>query len=173
MSEGACLFYSDISYFVQSIFTIITLSLRFWENMRMSLPKVCRKVLLAAWKTKLLFKFWMENRLYYSKESTQKCASSKSCHSFQFVAISNSAIINESVNTAQFISYLHVFIIIRGLASRASRTLDWTRTLAFWAASEFWPGFENHCCSGSVKTEWAQGRQESRGVRYISFAILS
>ncbi len=66
----------------------------------------------------------------------------KSCYSFQFIVISNSAIINESVNTAQLISYLHhlytLFIRIRGFASRASRTLDWTRTLAFWAVSGFW-----------------------------------
>ncbi len=43
---------------------------------------------------------------------------------------------------AQLISYLHhlytLFIIIRGFASRASRTLDWTRTLTFWAVSGFW-----------------------------------
>ncbi len=135
--------YSDISCFVQYIVMIITMSLRFRENMRMSLPKVCCKyatsVLLAAWKTKRLFKFWMEN---IQQRKHAKCASLKSCYSFHFVVISNSAIINESVNTAQLISYLHhlytVFIIIRGLASRASRTLDWTRTLVFWAVSGFW-----------------------------------
>ncbi len=134
--------YSDI-WFVQSIVMIITMSLRFRENMRMSLQKVCCKyatlALLAAWTTKLLFTFWMEN---IQQRKRAKCASLKSCHSFQFIAISNSAIINESVNTAQLISYLHhlytLFIIIRGLASRASRTLDWTRTLAFWAVSGFW-----------------------------------
>ncbi len=63
-------------------------------------------------------------------------------HLFQFIAISNSAIINESVNTAQLISYLHhlytLFIIIRGFALRAFRTLDWTRTPTFWAVSGFW-----------------------------------
>ncbi len=73
-----------------------------------SLPKVCCKyatlVLLAAWKTKLLFKFWMEN---IQQRKRAKCASLKSCHSFQFIAISNSAIINESINTAQLISYLN------------------------------------------------------------------
>ncbi len=114
---------------------IITMSLRY-VNMRMSLPKVCCKyatlVLLTAWKTKLLFKLWMENRLYTAKKVCKK-----SCHSFRFIAISNSAIINESVNTAQLISYLHhlytLFITIRGFAS-----LDLTRTLAFWAVSGFW-----------------------------------
>ncbi len=33
--------YSDISYFVQSIVMMNTMSLRFRENMQMSLPKVC------------------------------------------------------------------------------------------------------------------------------------
>ncbi len=31
-----------------------------------------------------------------------------------------------------------MFIIIRGFASRASRTLDWTRTLTFWLVCGFW-----------------------------------
>lgn len=119
--------YSDISYFVQSIVMIITMSLRFRENMRLSLSKVCCKyatlVLLAAWKRN--FYPNSEWRIGYIQQ--RKHASLKSCHSFQFIAISNSAIINESVNTAQLISYLHhlytLFIIIRGFASRASRTL--------------------------------------------------
>ncbi len=136
---------SDISYFVQSIVMIITMSLQFRENTRMSLLKVCCKyatlVFLAAWKTKLLSKFWMENRLYTAKKARKVCFLKKQ-HSFQFITISNSAIINESVNTAQLISYLHhlytLSIIIRGFASRASRTLDWTRTLVFWAVSGFW-----------------------------------
>ncbi len=88
-------------------------------------------------KKETLFKFWMENRLY-----TAKCASLRTCHSFQFITISeNFAIINKSVNTAQLISYLHhlytLFIKIGGFASRASRTLDWTWTLTFWAVSGF------------------------------------
>ncbi len=92
-------------------------------------------ILSSPWKTKLLFKFWMENRL-----QQRKCASLKSCDSFLFITISeNSAIINESVNTAQLISYLHhlctLFIIMRWFASWVSRTLNWTE---FWAVSGFW-----------------------------------
>ncbi len=42
----------------------------------------------------------------YTAKKAHKVCFLKSCHSFQFIAISNSAIINnESVNTAQLISY--------------------------------------------------------------------
>ncbi len=63
--------YSDI-YFVQSIVMIIIMSLRFRENMWMFFRMfVASKPhwSIAAWKTKLLFKFWMENRLYTEKKA--------------------------------------------------------------------------------------------------------
>ncbi len=115
---------------------IITISREYADVTSKSLLQVL--VLLAAWKTKLLFKFWKEN---IQQRKRTKCTSLKSCHSFQFIAICNYAIIM-NINTAQLISYLHyrytLFIVIRGFTLWTSRTLDWTRTLAFWAVSGFW-----------------------------------
>ncbi len=54
---------------------------------------------------------------------------------------SNFAIINECQHSTINILLYHLytlFVIIRGFASQAYRTLDWTRTLAFWAVSGFW-----------------------------------
>ncbi len=104
------------------------------KNMQISLSKVCCKyatlVLLAAWKTQLLFIFWMDNRLYL------KLTHFSLSQSLVLLWLMN-------VNTEQLISYLHhlyytLFIIIRGFVSWASRTLGWTRTLVFWTVSGFW-----------------------------------
>ncbi len=76
----------------------------------------------------------MENRLYTAKKACKVRFRKK----LSFI-ISNSAIINESVNRTQLIYYLHhlytLFFIIGGFTLRASRTLDWTRTLVFWVYS--------------------------------------
>ncbi len=51
---------------------------------------------LSSIKNETFIQIWMEN---IQQRKHAKCASLKSCHSFQFIAISNSAIINnESVN---------------------------------------------------------------------------
>ncbi len=140
--RGLCLhahlFWHIIFYPIHShdYYNVIAISREYADVTSKSLLQVL--VLLAAWKTKLLFKFWKEN---IQQRKRAKCTSLKSCHSFQFIAICNSAIIM-NINTAQLISYLHyrytLFIVIRGFTLWASRTLDWTRTLAFWAVSGFW-----------------------------------
>ncbi len=67
----------------------------------------------AAWKQN----FYSNSEWRIGYVQPRKCASLN--HLFQFIAISNSAIINESVNTAQLISYLHhlytLFIIIKSI----------------------------------------------------------
>ncbi len=64
----------------------------------------------------------------------------KSCHSLQFIAISQSSvIINEALYTAQRISYLHpvytLFVITRGLVSLNNSAMN--KTPVFWAVSGF------------------------------------
>ncbi len=88
----------------------------------------------AAWKQN----FYSNSEWRIGYIQPRKCASLN--HLFQFIAISNSAINNESVNTAQLISYLHhlytLFIIIKRI--RVASFQDWTRTPTFWAVSGFW-----------------------------------
>ncbi len=135
---------APVSYFVQSILWLSQCHCDMSIcgcHFRKFVCKYATLVLLTAWKTKLYSN--SEWRIgYIQQRKRAKCTSLKSCHSFKFIAISNSAIINESVNTAQLISYLHhlytLFITIRGFASRASRTLVEQETLAFWAVSGFW-----------------------------------
>ncbi len=117
ISEGVLPSWTSIltSYFVQSIVdyhNVIAISREYAAVTSKSLLQL--RHIINSMKNETFIQIL--NREYIQQIKRAKCVSLKSCHSFQFIAISSSAIINESVNTAQLHHLCTLFIIIRGLS---------------------------------------------------------